>query len=197
MISRLRGKVVEVTDQGITLEVGGIGFLLGMARSQEHKLNEEIELVVHLYWHQDLGPQLFAFKTITEKQLFILLTGCSGVGPKIALSILAHMSIRSFVVAIQGGDSKALSNVDGIGIKKAESMILALKDKVAKMIQTGTLHEETGNFALVKKMNEILLSLGYSRAECLSILESLQKTGGIEVLPFDELVRKALALAKK
>jgi Holliday junction DNA helicase RuvA len=195
MISRLRGTIIERTDQSMTVDVGGVGFCVVMARISRYTLQQNIDLIIQLHWHQDNGPQLFGFANLAEKQIFNLIISCSGIGPKIALAILDSMTPDSFASAIISGDSKALSHVDGIGIKKAESMIVHLKDKVNKLLQSGTLMAQNPALTMIGKVSEILASLGYSRYESSYALEHLQKIPDVESLSFEELIRKALAAA--
>lgn len=195
MISRLRGIIIDRTDQAIVLDVGGVGFSLGVARATRYALGQEVDMLVSLHWHQDQGPQLFGFASTAEKQVFNLVISCSGIGPKIALAILDTMTPGSFAAAVVASDSKALSCVDGIGTKKAESMIVHLKDKVNKLLQSGVVSAETPALIAITKVSEILASLGYSRAESSYTLEHLQKMPSLETLSFDELIRKALSIA--
>ena len=197
MISRLRGKIIDCADNAIIIDVNGVGFSVRMARLQEYTLNQEVNILTHLHWHQEQGPQLFGFLSNAEKQVFHLILGCSGLGPKIALSILNAISPDIFASAIVAGDVKTLSRVDGIGTKKAESIIVQLKDKIAKLLQTGSLTSTTKTLETLTKVNDILTSLGYSRLECTQTVEYIQKTDTLETASFDELIRKALSFAAK
>lgn len=196
MISSLRGTVIDCAEQAVTLNIHGLGLLVGTARGSRYTVGQEVDLLIYFYWHQENGPQLFGFSSLSEKHIFSLIIGCSGIGPKIALAVLEGMTPSEFASAIVAGDIKALSRIDGIGTKKAESMIVFLKDKISKLLQSGALSVETNaTLGNMNKISEILTSLGYSRAESSYTLEHLQKTTSFNSLPFDELIRKALAFA--
>lgn len=197
MIARLQGMIIDRTDHTITIDISGIGFLVWVAKAGAYKLDQKVNMLVHLHWHQDQGPQLFGFEHNTEKHVFNLIMSCSGLGPKIALSVLSSMTPGVFASAIIANDVKALSRVDGIGTKKAESMIVHLRDKVAKLLESGSLISETKTLEILTKVNEVLTSLGYSKIEVVKTVDYLQKTSEMEHAPFDELIRKGLSFAAK
>ncbi len=153
-----------------------------------------------MHWNQEQGPSLFGFLSELEKTVFLLIISCSGIGPKIALAALGELTPAQFLQAIQEGNTKALSSVSGIGAKKAEQMILNLKDKVTKLIQTqgiiGT-SDETNALAQWSNVTQVLQSLNYSKGEIEAAMRYIGKECAGRSLPFDELLRKALSFLSK
>jgi len=195
MIEQLHGTVQQVNEQSITLMCGPIGFELFIANPNNFILKKTIELFIHLHWNQDQGPTLYGFRTRDEKTIFCAIIACPGVGPKLAVAILEHCGAQSFMQAIAEENANALSNIPGIGKKKAEQLIVQLKHKVAKLIEKG-ITVASGNLSQLQEVSEVLNSLNYSRTEINSTLEHLKKTDRTNVA-FDALLRNALAYLSK
>src|SRR5215216_749305 len=135
MIASLTGTLLAKTPSQITLDVHGVGYELFIPLSTFYALPEppqHASLRVHTHLRED-AIQLFGFMTATEKDAFILLTGVSGIGPKLALSVLSALSITDFISAVQGGDVEKLETVPGIGKKSAGRIALELKDKMERL----------------------------------------------------------------
>lgn len=198
MISFITGTVQAVQDQTVFVAVGTIGLALSVAQSSNFSNNQEVTLFVHLHWNQESGPSLFGFKTEAERAVFLLIISCSGIGPKIALSILAQMGPAQFVRAINCGDEKTLSKVNGIGLKKAEQMIVQLKHKIAKFIETDGVQLQESSPDQWCTVTQALESLNYSKVEIAAATRYLHEKCAQQNLPFDGLMRHALSfLAKK
>jgi holliday junction DNA helicase RuvA len=136
MIAFLTGRLACKTSTHLTLDVQGVGYEVLIPLSTYYALpdlNEVAALHVHTHLRED-AIQLFGFLSQAEKNAFLLLTSVSGIGPKLALSVLSSLSIPDLVSAIQAEDIEKLSTVPGIGKKSAARMTLELKDKV------GTVH---------------------------------------------------------
>ncbi len=192
MIAHLTGTVILKKEHSVVLNVHDIGFEVVVASLRNIILNTEISLFIVFYWNQETGPQLFGFLEESEKTIFNLAVSCSGCGPKIALSVVAQMSLAQFVVAIEKADTAALSSVNGIGKKKAEQIILSLKDKVIDIEEYDSISESTPAMAHIKKIDDVLTSLGYVRQEISMTLEFLKKQDFFDKESFDFLLRKAL-----
>jgi Holliday junction DNA helicase RuvA len=198
MIDFLQGCVMAQNSKRITLLVGGIGY--GVQVPDENVFSDQQEVGIHIYthWNQDNGPSLFGFVGLLDKQVFELIVGCSGIGPKIGLAVLAHMTAGSFINMITEGDVKGLSAVNGIGAKKAENMIVLLSRKVAKLVESGIELGSDGQQARdCNEVAQVLASLSYSRPEINSALEYVKKNADISLLNFDSLLRKALGYLSK
>lgn len=199
MISTISGTITAITDCYITIQMGPIGLKVQVSQAGGLVIKEEIHLFAHMYWNSEQGPSLFGFKTELERAVFLLVISCSGLGPKIGLAILADIGPQNFLQAVQTGDEKVLSTVSGIGAKKAEQMIVQLKHKVAKLLDSGIeIKSDNESFAHMHHLNEVLKSLNYSRTEITNAMTYVRESCGLEKLPFDGLMRKALYyLAKR
>lgn len=200
MFSYLKGKVTTISESTITLDVRGVGFAFQVPSPEFFQGKQEIMVPVHMHWNSDNGPSLYGFASEFERTVFLLITSCSGLGPKIGLAVLNQLSPNVFLQAIQEGDDKALSSVNGIGAKKAEQIIVQLRHKVSKLIDSGVPLEQGTQQSLEqwKNLTQVLQSLNYSRQEIEATLTYLRKEGGGVSTPFDALMRQALSfLAKK
>ena len=160
-----------------------------------YAINQEVNLEIYFYWSQENGPQFFGFESKSQRDIFSLLISCSGVGPKLALLILSQMSPSDFLNAIVFADVKALSSINGIGSKKAEMLIMQLKDKVDKISYS---KDKDVAITKLKEVSDVLTSLNYSKPEISIALDSIKKDPNFSNFTFDELLRKSLStLVKK
>jgi holliday junction DNA helicase RuvA len=138
MIAFLTGRLAFKSPTLLTLDVQGVGYEVHIPLSTYYalpNLDEVTALNIHTHLRED-AIQLFGFLSHSEKQAFLLLTTVSGIGPKLALSVLSGLPVPDLVAAIQTEDLEKLATVPGIGKKSASRLALELKDKVAK-IQSG------------------------------------------------------------
>ena len=132
MIARLTGIVAESGFSGCVLDVHGVGYEVAIPVSTFEKLPQpggEARLFIHTQVRED-AIQLFGFATVEEKNLFRQLLNVSGIGGKLALSVLSAMPVQNFCAAVQSSDVKSLSRIPGIGKRTAERLMVELKDKV-------------------------------------------------------------------
>lgn len=132
MISYLRGELAAVEEQKIIIDVGGVGYGVYMSQQAMTLLpacGNEVKIHTYLNVRED-AMQLFGFLTREDLEVFRLLIGVSGIGPKAGLNILACLSPDELRFAVLSGDAKAISAAPGIGKKTAEKLILELKDKL-------------------------------------------------------------------
>ena len=133
MITFLHGKLIEALPTQVTVDVHGVGYEALIPLSSYDKLpqpGQEIKLLTHLAVRED-AHTLYGFMTGAERDLFrMLVNTVSGIGPKIALSVLSGMSVTAFRGAVANQDVKALSQISGVGKKTAERIVVELKDKV-------------------------------------------------------------------
>ena len=197
MINSISGTVKDINENQLTIEVNGIGYGLQVPQSV-FAVGQQVNLLVHMHWNQENGPALFGFSNILEKNVFLMITSCSGLGPKLAMAVLAQLGAAEFLEAVQSGNEEALSDVSGIGAKKAEQIIVQLKHKVAKLLESGA---HIGASATLEKRHEIsqvLKSLNYSRQEISAAMNHINDNYPGAGVAFDQLVRHALAyLAKR
>ena len=172
MYAFIEGRVCEKTTNSLVLEAGGIGYQLNcsMTTLQEAPpMGEKMRCYTYLSVRED-AMELFGFATKEEKQLFLSLTGISGVGAKTALGLLGAMPLRDLNLAILLGDVNALSRAPGIGKKTAQRMLLELKGKLAPDLgQPGAAVASDAQADIV----QALISLGYSERDAAAALKRL------------------------
>ncbi|AXK60813.1 Holliday junction branch migration protein RuvA [Candidatus Chromulinivorax destructor] len=199
MIATISGIITSITEQCLVVEQSGIGYELSIAAAGSFNLEQQVTLQTYLHWNQEAGPSLYGFQSALEKTTFLLIISCSGIGPKIALTVLNQMDPAVFLQAILEENIKTLSSISGIGAKKAEQMIVALKHKVAKLLKDQpNLTESSKSLGAWKDLIDTLTSLSYSPAEIKSAMNFLKENSLDSATPLSQLLRKALAfLAKK
>lgn len=133
MITFLRGRLIEAAPTHAIVDVHGVGYEVLIPLSSFDKLPQpgtDLTLLTHLAVRED-AHVLYGFATAAERDLFrLLIHTVSGIGPKIALSVLSGMTPVVFRGAVAGGDVKALSRINGVGKKTAERIVVELKDKI-------------------------------------------------------------------
>ena len=196
MIAYLRGKLKFVHDQTVVLEAAGVGYSLSVPRLGSDKIGDEVEFYVHMHWSPEKGPSLFGFGSEDERTVFQMVIGCSGIGPRIAVALLGQMTAVDFLLAVQSGNDKALSSVNGIGIKKAEQMVVQLRDKASRLIESGVVSSD-GSLEGWQKVSEVLVSLNYSRGEIANAMGYIRQQHAGKGSSFDELMRSALLFLSK
>ncbi len=196
MIAFLTGRLAFKAPTHLTLDVQGVGYEVHIPLSTYYalpNLDEVTALNIHTHLRED-AIQLFGFLSQSEKELFLLLTSVSGIGPKLALSVLSSLPITDLVHAIQTEDVEKLATVPGIGKKSAGRIVLELKDKVGK-IQGGSSRLATADISAVDGPYEdalsALINLGYRAQDAKEALKRATKaaTGS---LALKELIREGL-----
>lgn len=135
MIGFLRGRVIEKQPNRVLVDVQGVGYDVHVPLSTYYQIGDagaEVALRVHTHVREE-ALQLFGFATDLERQLFERLIGVSGIGPKLAVSLLSGMDARDLLGCVQRGDVARLTGIPGIGKKTAERIVLELKDRVAQL----------------------------------------------------------------
>jgi Holliday junction DNA helicase RuvA len=201
MIARLTGRLLHRTAEAVVIDVGGVGYEAAVPLSTSAALPEpggDVTLHIHTHVRED-ALSLYAFATEIEKEAFRLLLGVSGIGPKLALSVLSGLSVNDLIAGIAAGDETKLSSIPGIGKKTAARLCLELKDK-ARVLAPGAA-AAAPQAAAGKPENfgdavSALVNLGYKRPPA---EEAVQRAG--RKLPggrVEDLIREALAdLAKR
>ncbi len=191
MFGYITGIVTEICPDHAILETGGVGFKLTTSQftNQALELGKPAKLFTKLNVRED-DISLLGFSDRSELKMFELLTSVSKVGPKVALGILSSYDVANLEAIIAKADIAALAKASGVGKKTAERIIVELRDKVDKAASGHTakgsaLHSQ-GDEAL-----EVLLSLGFSKAEAVSALEAAGSAN--TKLQTNELVKLALA----
>lgn len=192
MIEYVAGRVVRAEGDTITVEVGGIGYLIYCANPFVFQLNEENTVYTYQYVREDI-LRLYGFKSRKERELFERLLQVSGIGPKGALAILAAGAPLQVVEAVENENEAFLVKFPGVGKKTARQMILDLKGKLQDIIgEEGFLAAPSASGPLfdqpLEEALEALRALGYGEKEIQKVKPKLAK----EQMSADEYVRKAL-----
>ncbi len=178
MISFIRGRVVDSTENSVTVETAGIGYEIFMTGTAiEKAVRSEGEIKIHTYFHvREDVMQLFGFLSKDDLHMFRLLLGVNGIGPKAALGVLAGLTADELSFAVLSDDVKTISRAPGIGKKTAQKLILELKDKLKleEAFEKKLLHQQeeavsAGENILdgSKEAVEALVALGYSSTDAL------------------------------
>lgn len=196
MIAYLRGKVIEYGDEWILLETeGGVGYkILATGKTVAEIRQQGSEARIHTYLSvKEDGWTLFGFIQRDEKEFFELLLKVSGVGPKVALSILATLSLNQIQRAIREENLTLLTQVPGIGKKTAQRIVLELKEKITNLILEEWEPVLVENRLVTQEAVEVLLALGYSNLEASQAVDTvLRQEGQGKDKSIEEIVRFAL-----
>lgn len=197
MISFLRGKLVDSLPTHVTLDVNGVGYEVQVPLSTFNALpapGAEVKLLTQLIVRED-AHLLFGFATSSERDMFkLLINTVSGIGPKIALSLLSGLSVTAIRGAVASRDIKALSAISGVGKKTAERIVVELGDKVGasgaweanSARQALSSHDQKANDAVLA-----LMALGFKQPEALDSIRAIQAVLGSEAA-VEDLVRASL-----
>jgi len=193
VIAHIRGKLISKHPNQAIVEAAGVGYDVTISVptfSELPQLGAEISLFIHTHVRED-ALALFGFLRAQEKQLFEKLLSVSGIGPKLAVTILSGMEAATMVAAIKGNNVAALTRIPGIGKKTAERMVLELRDKLdafgiaAAVAVTSPVEEDVVS---------ALVNLGYQRPIAERALARVERSAGES---FDGLFRKAMAALAK
>jgi Holliday junction DNA helicase RuvA len=197
MVDYFLGIITDSRDQEIVVDLGMMGVTLQVPCGQLFEKENKTKIYCHMHWNQENGPSLFGFLSIIDRTVFRIVTGCSGIGPKIALAVLADLGAQNFLTAIVTGDDQLLSKVNGIGKKKAEQIIVQLKHKIAHLVESGVISNQIQEISHMTDVLQALQSLNYSRPEISRAMDYLKKNVTIKDVSFDHLLRQALSFLSK
>lgn len=195
VIAHLRGQIFSKSPNAVVLECGGVGYELAISVATYTELGDAgkpAALYVHTHVRED-ALLLFGFAELAEKRLFEKLLTISGIGPKLAITVLSGISAERLVGAIRGGDHAMLTKVPGIGKKTAERVVLELKDKLDDMSGFAPASEavKPSLGSVAEDVLSALVNLGYPRPVALKAIESAAKDKEIGG-DFERLFRGAL-----
>lgn len=195
MIAFLNGRLAEKHPTRIVMDVGGVGYEVFIPLSSYDSLpagGEPCRVLTYHHVRED-AQVLFGFMTESERSMFKLLMGTTGIGPKLALSALSGLSVRDLKAAIVTGDTKSLSSISGIGRKVAERLIVELKDKITdgEAFEAVAGGDESGD-SVSRDAVLALVALGYKQDQARRMVLDVVKAGG-ECSTVEDLVRRALA----
>ena len=199
MIAKLTGQLTTKSPTTIILDVQGVGYEVFIPLSTYFALPDlQAALSLNILTHvREDAIQLFGFLTIPEKEAFMMLTGISGVGGKLALSVLSTLSVSDLITAIQTDDTDKLASVPGIGKKSASRMALELKDKVARLNPDSAVPTQA---ILPDQIQDdavsALVNLGYRPRDVKDMVTKISRDQP-NPLPLDDLIREALKQLSK
>jgi len=195
MIGYLTGKIISKKPTKIILDVNGVGYLINISISTFEKLadSENISLYTYLAVRED-ALDLYGFFTQPEKEMFELLISVSGIGPKLAQSILSGIQLDELNEALKTGNIGRLTAIPGIGRKTAERLLVELRDKVESLALSFD-SKTSAPFSVRNDAVAALTNLGYNRANAertVKVITDQNPNATIE-----ELIKEALSLLNK
>ena len=201
MIAFVRGTAVDMTENSVIVETGGIGYEIYMTGTDLSQIHMGEEVKIHTYFNvREDAMQLYGFRSKDDLQMFKLLLGVNGVGPKAAVGVLAGITADELRFAILSDDVKTLSKAPGIGKKTAQKLILELKDKMKleDAFEIKLAHEQEKAAAGLGEVSdgrqeavEALVALGYSSTDA---LRAVRKVTDVAPDDVEGLLKAALKI---
>jgi len=189
MIARLSGVLLEKLPDRVVLDVGGVGYAVAISFQTYQDLPDAggpAALLVHTHVREDMLA-LFGFASEREKKLFEMLISVSGVGPKLALTLLSGIPAEDLLGALAKGDARRLVSIPGIGKKTAERLTLELKEKAEKLF----VPPAGGPGVEAQDVVSALVNFGYKKSEAERVVEGLVRRGA--PASFSDFLKDALA----
>ena len=193
MIDQISGKIISINDNYVVLEVGGLGIKVNISANFASKLvNEDlITLVTYLNVRED-ALDLYGFKNDSERNLFLMLISISGIGPKLALSILSGVELEELKSNILSGDIKSLTSIPGVGAKTAKRIIIELKDKLSNTTTTELGFKDNLSSNISKDVLSALVGLGYSESIAIEVIKRINPAKSDKSI--ESLIKEALKI---
>ena len=198
MIAYIKGTAVYADQECIIVDNRGMGYEIrtSSATCSQVRMGEEVTLYTYLYVREDMIA-LYGFLSREELRIFRLLLGVSGIGPRVAVSVLSTLKVEDLYYAVISEDTKSIARTPGIGPKGAKRLIIELKDKLdlsdlglgeeeEESISTG---ESAGEDSQIMDAMEALIALGYSNGEA---YRAVHKVAGGKVMDTETLLKEAL-----
>ncbi len=195
MIAHLRGRLISKHPNQAVVECAGVGYdvvITVPTFSDLPDAGSEVALFIHTHVRED-QLALFGFMKSDEKRLFERLISVSGIGPKLAVTVLSGMQTPDLIAAIRSNDLARLTKIPGVGKKTAERMVLELRDKLEEFTATKVPSTTAAPSALEEDVISALVNLGYQRGTAEKALQSLGPANG---RGFEQLFRAAMAAVK-
>ena len=188
MIYQVKGRLISKDKDFVVLEVGGIGLKISSTLNTIRGINKDGEVLLYTYLHvREDALDLYGFHSLVEKDVFLLLIGISGIGPKLANTILSGILPGDLKEKIISGDINALTSVSGVGSKTAKRIIVELKDKFTKIEEGSMGFSEKIDHKLYADALNALSGLGYNPKQSKKALDQVfnsidQNKDNIEVI---------------
>ena len=193
MIARLVGRLLEKRPNHVIVDIHGVGYEVSIPLSTFYQLPDppaETELAIYTHVREDVLA-LYGFHTTREKQVFEKLISVSGIGPRLAITILSGLEAEELVPAIRHNDVAKLTRIPGVGRKTAERMVLELRDK---LLEAGAGKEAAVPAAFTPVEQDVLsalLNLGYQRPVAERCVKAV---AGKDGMTFDVMLKKSLQM---
>jgi len=193
MIYQVKGRLIYKNTDFIVLEVGGVGLKISSTYNTIKRINEESEILLYTYLHvREDALDLYGFHSLVEKEVFLLLIGISGIGPKLANTILSGILPGDLKEKIISGDINSLTSVPGVGSKTAKRIIVELKDKFTKIEDGSIGFSEKMDHKLYSDALNALSSLGYNSKQSKQTLDQLFNSKGQNKDNIEVIIKAAL-----
>ena len=197
MIDQINGIVLNKKESYVIMMVGGIGLKVNMSvygLQTLPKQGDKVQISTYLHVREDI-LDLYGFSDVIERNTFHLLTSISGIGPKLALTILSGIEPRKLKDRVVNGDVAALTSVPGVGNKTAKRIIIELKEKFTKSddISLGINDLDISKTKIFKDAVDALESLGYKKTQAINACKKLQKNNEL-VGELESVIKKALKI---
>jgi Holliday junction DNA helicase RuvA len=195
MIASISGKLRRKGTDYLVVDVSGVGYQVQVPLSTYCGIPEQgddVSLHIHTHLRED-SLSLFGFLTEAEKDMFLLLMGVSGIGPKLALTVLSSLSVADLSCAIGASDDARLCAVPGIGKKTAARMVLELKDKMAHLVPSMAASSSASapESDIARDVISALVGLGYKKPQAEETVRRIRdRRPGLTI---EELIREALS----
>lgn len=203
MIAFLTGKLLEKQANTAIVDVGGVGYEVSIPLSTFYELGEvgsDVSLRIYTHVRED-AIQLFGFKTVRERDLYLRLLSVQGIGPKMGITMLSGMSADEMILAIRTEDLARLTSIPGVGRKTAERLAIELRDKIGELSSGGIAASDIGSVsslpadAVFEDALSALVNLGYQRPAAEKALKQAAQDG--TEITVQKLLRKALQVLAK
>ncbi len=200
MIESVRGRLLSVREEGLTVDVGGIELFVQVPLSAQHRLGPLLEgtgsaPTVRLHTHLLIRPdgwQLFGFLEPEERQLFRLLLGISGIGPRVSMNVLSHVPIREICAAVATGAVERFAAVPGVGKRIAARIVLELSGK----LDDRAIQSPPGAAPAGQDAADALVAMGVGRPEAAALVRAASRELG-NTADTPALITAALRIRRK
>lgn len=190
MIGRIKGQLVEVVENVILLDAGGVAYEVELTSTALARLparDQQLSLYTHFVVREDV-QLLYGFATREERDLFRVLIRINGVGPKLAVKLISSIDLHDLAVSVANKDVAMLMRVPGVGRKTAERLLVELKDKLGDLASGEVATLDRGDNRAALEAEGALISLGYKSSEAARVINSVRSEGGNA----EDLLRAAL-----
>ena len=190
MIDYIKGEITQITPTFLTMETGGIGYLINISINTFSKLEgkKEFKILIHEIIRED-SHQLFGFADFEERDIFRLLISVSGVGANTARMMLSSLNPAEIEKAILGSDANLLKSIKGIGLKTAQRIIVDLKDKLGKHVGSDEIFAFADNTKREEALSALVM-LGFAKNAVSKVLDKIVREE--KNLTVEDMIKRAL-----